>query len=231
MGCSQLCFKNFTSIRYRERLILYSLYPISGPCSYSKFIACCITCRRNGTGSFSLISLDVSFLNSKVVLHHVASRGLVSSSLTGPLLVVRWDIWTPAQAIVISVFMLNAVILFLPHCSLSLWEHFISISLVHNCTWCCTILHTLQFSVFTSFLPSFSIFPAPSALPSILRTPFPSCREYAFHTPRTSSHLGRSHPSTALGKGIPLPTCTQVGHSVPKARFPSRKSPAHLVVR
>ena len=92
MGCSQLCFKNFTSIRYRERLILYSLYQISGPCTFSKFIACCITCRRNGTGSFSLISLDVSFLNSKVILHHVASRGLVPSSLTGPFLVLRWDI-------------------------------------------------------------------------------------------------------------------------------------------
>ena len=111
MGCSQLCFKNFPSIRYRERLILYSLYPISGSCTFSKFIACCITCRRNGTGSLSLISLDVSFLNSKVILHHVASRGLVPSSLTGPFLVVRWDIWTLAHAIVISVFMLDAVIL------------------------------------------------------------------------------------------------------------------------
>ena len=118
-----------------------------------------------------------------------------------------------------------------PHCSLSLWGHFISISLVHNCTWCCTILHTLQFSVFTSFLPSFSIFPAPSALPSILRTPFPSCREYAFHTSQISSRLGRSPPITALGRGTPLPTCTQVGHSVPNARFPSRKFPAQLVVK
>ena len=227
MGCSQLCFKNFTSIRYRERLILYSLYQISGPCTFSKFIACCITCRRNGTGSFSLISPDVSFLNSKVSQYPAAPHGLVPSSLYEILL----GIWTPAHAIAISVFMLDVVILSLPHYSLSLWKHFISISLVHNCTWCCTILHALQFSVFTSFLPSFSIFPAPSALPSILRTPFPSCREYAFHTPRTSSHLDRSPPSTALGKGIPLPTCTQVGHSVPKARFPSRKSPAHLVVR
>ena len=52
MGCSPLYFMNFTSTQYWERLILYLLYPILGPCSSSKFIACCITCHRNGTGSF-----------------------------------------------------------------------------------------------------------------------------------------------------------------------------------
>ena len=46
----------------------YSLHPISGPCSFSKFIACCITCRGNGIGSFSLISPAISLLNSKVSL-------------------------------------------------------------------------------------------------------------------------------------------------------------------
>ena len=60
MGCSPLYFMNFTSTRYRERLILYSLYPISGPCSFSKFVARCIICRRNGTGSFSLMSPAIS---------------------------------------------------------------------------------------------------------------------------------------------------------------------------
>ena len=129
---------------------------------FSKFIACCITCCRNGTGSFSLISPDVSFLNSKVSQYPAAPRGLVPSSLHKILL----GIWIPAHAIAISVFMLDAVILSLPHYSLSLWKHFISISVVHNCTWCCTILHSLQYSVFTSFLPSFSIFPAPS-VPSL----------------------------------------------------------------
>ena len=162
MGCSQLCFKNFPSTRYRECLILYSLYPISGPCSFSKFIACCITCRRNGNGSFSLISLGVSFLNSKVSLYPAAPHALVSSSLYE----ILQGIWIPAHAIAVSVFMFDAVILSLPHCSLSLWKHFISMSLVHNCTWCCTFLHTLQYSVFTSFLLSYSIFPAPS-VPSL----------------------------------------------------------------
>ena len=162
MGCSQLCFKNFTSTQYWEKLSLYSLYPMSGPCLFSKSIGCCIRCRRNGTGSFSLISPDVSFLNSKVSQYPAAPRGLVPSSLHKILL----GIWIPAHAIAISVFMFDAVILFLPHYSLSLWKHFISISVVHNCTWCCTILHSLQYSVFTSFLPSFSIFPAPS-VPSL----------------------------------------------------------------
>ena len=229
MGCSQLCFKNFTSTRSREHLILYSLYPISGPCPFSKFIACCIRCRRNGTGSFSLISPDVSFLKSKVSLYPAALRGLVPSSVYE----ILWGIWIPAHAIAMSVFMLDVIILFLPHCSFSLWKHVISICLVHNCTWCCTTLHTLQYSVFTSFLPSFPIFPAPSVpslLPFILRMTFPSCRKYAFHTPRTSCRLGRLPPSTTSGIDIPLPTSTQVRHSVPKPRFPSWKSPAHLVV-
>ena len=39
MGCSPLYFMNFTSTRYWERSILYSLYPISGPCSFSKILA------------------------------------------------------------------------------------------------------------------------------------------------------------------------------------------------
>ena len=72
MGCSPLYFMNFTSTQYWERLILYLLYPISDPCSSSKFIACCITCRRNGTGSFSLTSSATSPLNSKVSLYPAA---------------------------------------------------------------------------------------------------------------------------------------------------------------
>ena len=50
--------------------------------------------------------------------------------------------------------------------------------LVHNCTWCCTTLHTLQYSVFTSFLPSFSIFPAPS-VPSLHFKNLMSSRSFA----------------------------------------------------
>ena len=81
MACSPLYFMNFTSTRYRERLILYSLYPILRLCSFSKSIACCITCHWNGTGSFSLISPDISLLNSKVSLHPATPQGLVSSSV------------------------------------------------------------------------------------------------------------------------------------------------------
>ena len=162
MGCSQLYFKNITFTRYRVHLILYSLYPISGPCSFSRFISCCIPCPRNGTGSLSLRSPGVSFLNSKVSLYPAAPRGLVSSSLYE----ILWGICIPANTTAISVFRLDTVILSLPHCSFSLWKHFISMSFVHNCTWCCTLLHILQYSVFTSFLPSFSIFPAPS-VPSL----------------------------------------------------------------
>ena len=81
MACSPLYFMNFTSTRYRERLILHSLYPILSLCSFSKSIACCITCHWNGTGSFSLISPDISLLNSKVSLHPATPRGLVSSSV------------------------------------------------------------------------------------------------------------------------------------------------------
>ena len=102
------------------------------------------------------------FLNSKVSLYPAAPRGLVPSSLYE----ILRGIWIPTHAIAISIFMLDVVILSLPHCSFSLWKHFISISLVHNCTWCCTILHTLQYSVVRSFLPSFFIFPAPS-VPSV----------------------------------------------------------------
>ena len=95
MGCSPLYFIKFTSTRYQERLILYSLYPILDSCSFSKFIDCCFTCRRNGTGSFSLISPDVSFLNSKISLYLAASRGLVSSSVYE----ILWGIWIPAHAL------------------------------------------------------------------------------------------------------------------------------------
>ena len=80
------------------------------------------------------------------------------------------------------------------------------------------------------FYPPFSSSLPHLSLPSISRTPFPSCRKYAVHTPRTSCRLGRPPPITASGRGIPLPTCTQVGHSVSKARFPSSKCPARLVV-
>ena len=159
IGCSQLCFRNFTSTRHREPIILYSLYPISGSCSFSKVIACCITCHRNGAGSFSFISPGVSFLNSKLSLYPATLRGLVSYSLYQILLVI----WILAHAIAISVLKLPTVFLSFPYCSLSLWKHFISNSFVHNCTWCCTTWHTRQCSVSTSFWCSFSIFPAPFA--------------------------------------------------------------------
>ena len=67
---------------------LDSLYLISGPCSFSKFIACCITCHRNGTESFSLMSPDISILNSKVSLYPAAPHGLASSSVYE----ILWDI-------------------------------------------------------------------------------------------------------------------------------------------
>ena len=162
MRCSPLYFMNFTSTRYRERLILYSLYPISGPCSFSKFIACWITCRRNGTGSFSLMAPTNSLLNSKVSLYPAAPRGLVSFSVY----MIFWGSCIPTQAIVMSVFILLAVILSFPHYCLSLWKLFVSICLVHSRTWCCKFLHTLQYSVFTSSWRSFFNSPAPS-VPSL----------------------------------------------------------------
>ena len=72
----------------------------------------------------------------------------------------------PTQAIAVSVFILIAVILSLPHCCLSLRKHFIFICLVHSRTWCCIFLHTLQYSVFTPSRHSFSNSPA-SSVPSI----------------------------------------------------------------
>ena len=213
MRYSQLYFKNNTSTWYRAFLILYSLYPISDLCSFSKFITCCITCRRNGTGSFLLIPPGVSFLNSKVNLYPAAPRGPVSSSLYEILL----GICIPAHAIAISVFMLDAVMLSLPHCSLSLWKHFISMSLVHVAPGAvrfytlCNILSPRPFDApFPFSLPHL-------CLPFILRTPFPSCHRCAFHTPPTSCRLNCSPPNTASGIGIPLPTFTQVANSVHKA--------------
>ena len=154
MRCSPLYFMNFT---------------ISGPYSFCKFIAYCITCQRNGTGSFSLMSLDISILNSKVSLYPAwASRGLVSSSVYE----ILWGIWIPTHTIAMSVFMLVAVILSHPHCCLSLWKHFISISLVHSRTWCCTFLHALQYCVFTSSWLSFSTSPAPSVPSLYVRNAF-----------------------------------------------------------
>ena len=137
---------NLTSTRHSVRLTLKSLYPISGPCSFSNTIACCITCRRNGTGGFSLMSPVTSLLKSNVILHPAAPPGLVCSSKYE----IFFGIWISTQAIAISVFMLLFVSLSLPHCSFSLWKHFTSIRLVHGRTWSCTFLHTLQLSVFTS---------------------------------------------------------------------------------
>ena len=133
-----------------------------GSCSFSRLIAYCITCRRNGTGSFSLISPEISLLNSKVSVYPAAPQGLVSSSVYE----ILRGISIPAHAIAMSVFMLVAVILSLPHCCLFLWKHFISICLVHSRTWCCTFFHTLQYSVFTSSWHSFSTCHAPS-VPSL----------------------------------------------------------------
>ena len=78
----------------------------------------------------------------------------------------------PTQAIAVSVFILIAVILSLPHCCLSLWKHFISICLVHSRTWCCQFLHILQSSVFTFSWRSFSNSPAPSAVSLHFRKTF-----------------------------------------------------------
>ena len=157
MRCSPLYFINFMSTRYWKRLILYSLYPRSDPCSFSKFIASCITCRKNGTESFSLMSPDIFLLNSEVSLYPAAPRGFVSSLVYE----ILWGIWIATHTIPMSIFILVAVILFLPRCCLSLWKHFITICLVHCRTWCCTFLHTLQYSVFTSPWHSFSTSPVP----------------------------------------------------------------------
>ena len=221
MGWSPLYFMNFTSTRYRECLILYSLYPVLGPCCFSKFIACWITCRRNGTGSFSLMSPGISLLNSKVSLYPAVPRGLVSSSVYE----ILWGTWIPTHAIGMSVFILVAVILSLPHCCLSLWKHFISICLVHSRTWCCTFSHTQQYSVLTSSWRFFSTSPAPSPLPSILGIPCLciSC------IPRTWYRPNRSLPSIVSGICIRLRTRTLTGHSLTIARFVSGRSPAHLV--
>ena len=81
MGCSPLYFMNLISTRHLGHLILKSLYPISGPCSFSKIIACCISYRRNGTRSFSLISLVTFLLKSNVTLYPAAHCGLFSSSM------------------------------------------------------------------------------------------------------------------------------------------------------
>ena len=86
MGCSPLYFMNFISARYRERVILYWLYPIFGPYSFIKFIACCITCQKNGTGSFSLMPPEISLLNSEV--YPVTPWGCTPSS--GAVLWVSW---------------------------------------------------------------------------------------------------------------------------------------------
>ena len=146
-GMQPTVFHELPSTRYRECLILYSLCLMSGPCSCSNFIACCITCRMNGTGSFSLMS----------PVNPAAHCGLISFSVY----VILWGICT--QAIAMSVFILIAVILPLPHCCLSLWKHFISICLVHSRTWCCKFLHTLQYSVFVFSWRSFFNSLAPSA--------------------------------------------------------------------
>ena len=135
---------NLTSTRHSVRLTLKSLYPISGPCSFSNTIACCITCRRNGTGGFSLMSPVTSLLKSNVILHPAAPPGLVCSSKYE----IFFGIWISTQAIAISVFMLLFVSLSLPHCSFSLWKHFTSIRLVHRRTWSCTFLHTLQLCLY-----------------------------------------------------------------------------------
>ena len=126
--------------------------------------------------------------------------------------------------------MLDAVKLSLPHCSLSLWKHFISMSLVHvapgavHSYTLCNILSPRPFDA------PFPFFRPHLYLPFILRTPFPSCHRYAFHTRPTSCRLNCSPPNTASGIGITLLTCTQVANSVHKAQFPSHKFPTHLVV-
>ena len=63
------------------------------------------------------------------------------------------------------------------------------------------------------FYPPFPSFLPHLCLPSISRTPVPSCRKCGVHTSRTSCRLGRSPPNTASGRRIPLPTCTQVEFS------------------
>ena len=194
----------------------YSLYPISGPCSFSKFIACCITCRGNGIGSFSLISPAISLLNSKVTL---------SSSVY----VILWGICIPNQTFVMSVFILVAVILSLPHSCLSLWKHSISICLVHTRTWCCKFLHTMQYSVFTSSWRSFSTLLSHLLFPSILGKLFPSCHICASRIPRALYRPNRSLPSIVSGICIRLRTRTLIVNSVPTARFVSGRSLVHLV--
>ena len=65
-----------------------------------------------------------------------------------------------------------------------------------------------------SLRPFYPLFPSSLphlSLPSISIMPVPSCHKCAVHTPRTSCRLGCSPTNTASSRGIPLPTCTQVG--------------------
>ena len=202
MGCSPLYFMNFTSTWYQERLILFSLYLISGPCSFSKFIGCCITCHRNGTGSFSLMSPDISILNTKVSLYPAAPHRLVSSSMYE----ILWDIWIPTHTIAMSVFILVAVTLSLPHCCLSLLKYFISICLVHSRTWYYKFLHTLEYSIFTSSWHCFSNSPAPSVVSLHFRNTF-SLLSYMCMSYSSSLMLSRSFASQYCSRYMYSFTC------------------------
>ena len=128
-----------------------------------------------------------------------------------------------------SVFILVTVILSLLHCCLSLWKHFISICLVHSHTWCCTFLHTLQYSVFTSSWRSFSISPAPSVPSLHFRNTFSLLSYMCISNSSNLISSKSSLPSIVRGICIRLRTRTLVGHSVPTDRFVSGRSPVQLV--
>ena len=126
-----------------------------------------------------------------------------------------------------SVFTLVTVILSLPHCCLSLWKHFISIFHVHSRTWCYKVLHTLQYSVFTSSWRSFFNSSAPSAPSLHFRNTF-SVLSYmciSYSSSLISSRL--SAFQYFFNIYIRLLTHTLISSSAPTARFVSSRFLVH----
>ena len=223
MGCSPLYFMNFTSTWYQERLILYSLYLISGPCSFSKFIACCITCHRNGTGSFSLMSPYISILNSKVSLYSATPHGLslpqcmrfCGTSQSPPTLL-------PWGFLYLLLWLYPSPTAVFP-CGNILFPFVLSIVAPGTVNFCipCNIL---------SLHPSGIVFPTllPHLLfPSTLGTLFPSCRISACHIPRALCCPDRSLPSIVSSICIRLRAV--VGQSVSTVQFVSGRSSARYL--
>ena len=197
---------------------------MSGPCSFSEIIACCITCRRNGTGSLSLMSPVTFLLKLKVILYAAAPRGLISSSTYVSFL----GIWISTQAIAISVFILLSSTCPFPTvpspCESILFRFALSMAASGPAPFCIPCN--------TQFL-NLSGAPSPILLPHlprpfILKMPFPFCCRCAFRTPPNVCRLDRSLPSIVLTGCTPPLTRTPIGNSVPTARFVLCIFPSHL---